>query len=243
MRLLQFSSVDKYTTQFEGLSNRLLRISEKNQLSCFLNRLKDNIRLPVRMLNPANLVATFALAKLQEEYIQSFKRPLRSSTTSFSFGRQYSWGRSGNSSTQQTLLSSFQLALPLKIPSRFPVQRTSTSQMNEQREKGLCYNCHEKWHPGHKCKSPRLYLLSSLELQSDDNVEDVYYDFTDLVDPVPEFDVVECKAPEISLNAISGSLGSKSMRLLGLLHHQRVRILFDSGSTHNFLDPALLSRV
>jgi hypothetical protein len=88
MRLLQFSSVAKYTTQFEGLSNRLLRISEKNLLSCFLNRLKDNIRLPVRMLNPANLVATFALAKLQEEYIQSFKPPLRSSTTSFSFGRQ-----------------------------------------------------------------------------------------------------------------------------------------------------------
>jgi len=69
MRLRQTALVADYTSQFEALSNRLRGISEKNRLSCFLSGLKDEIRLPVRMLNPANLVAAFGLAKLQEEYI------------------------------------------------------------------------------------------------------------------------------------------------------------------------------
>jgi hypothetical protein len=85
--------------------------------------------------------------------------------------------------------------------------------------------------------------MSRLELPANESADDVYYDSTDLAEPIPEFDVVECKEPEISLNAISRTLGSKSMRLLGALQTQRVSILIDSGSMHNFLDLALLSKV
>lgn len=115
--------------------------------------------------------------------------------------------------------------------------------MKERRDKGLCYYCDDKWLLGHKCKSPKLYLLSGLKLPQDEGPDDIYYDTADSAEPVPEFNVVECKEPEISLNAISGSSGLKSMRLLGLLHAQQVSILVDSGSTHNFLDPCLLPRV
>jgi hypothetical protein len=115
--------------------------------------------------------------------------------------------------------------------------------MKERREKGLCYYCDDRWIPGHKCKSPRLYLLSGLHLPSEDLCEEVYYDSSDAAVPIPEFDVVACKEPEISLHAISGSLGANSMRLMGLLQKQQVSILVDSGSTHNFLDPAFLHKV
>jgi hypothetical protein len=84
--------VADYKTQFEALSNRFREISKKNRLSCFLNGLRDDIRLPVRMLHPPNLVAAFGLAKLQEEYLLTSRRQIRSSSTSFSFGRQHSWG-------------------------------------------------------------------------------------------------------------------------------------------------------
>jgi hypothetical protein len=97
MRLRQSSSVAEYTSQFEALSNRLGGNSEKNRLSCFLSVLKDDIRLSVRLLNLANLVAAFDLAKLQEEYIQSFRRPICSSSSSFSFGRQQSWSHTAAS--------------------------------------------------------------------------------------------------------------------------------------------------
>lgn len=59
--------------------------------------------------------------------------------------------------------------------------------------------------------------MLGLELPPEDPLEDVYYDSTDLVELVPEFDVVECKEPKISISVISRSLGPKSMRLLGVL--------------------------
>jgi hypothetical protein len=139
--------------------------------------------------------------------------------------------------------SSTPLALPAKLTAGFPIQHISPAQMKERREKGLYYYCDGKWLSGHKCKSPRLYLMSRLELPANESADDVYYDSTDLAEPIPEFDVVECKEPEISLNAISRTLGSKSMRLLGALQTQCVSILIDSGSMHNFLDLALLSKV
>jgi hypothetical protein len=188
------------------------------------------------MLNPANLVAAFGLAKLQEEYIQSSKRPLRAS--SFPYTRSQSW----NVPASQ-LPSSSQLALPAKPSTGLPIQKITPAQMKERREKGLCYYCDDHWIPGHKCKSPRLYLLSGLHLPPEDLCEDVYFDSSDTAVPIPEFDVIECKEPEISLHAISGSLGANSMRLMGLLQQQQVSILIDSESTHNFLDPAFLHKV
>lgn len=69
MRLRQSSYVAEYTTQFQALSNRLHGVFENNRPSCFLNGLKDDIRLPVRMLNPTSLVSAFGFAKLQEKYL------------------------------------------------------------------------------------------------------------------------------------------------------------------------------
>lgn len=39
------------------------------QLSYFLSGLKDEIRLPVRMFNPPNLITAYGLAKIQEEHL------------------------------------------------------------------------------------------------------------------------------------------------------------------------------
>ena len=51
-RLRQTASVSLYKTQFEMLSNRIKGLSAAHKLSCFLSGLRDEIRLPVRMLNP-----------------------------------------------------------------------------------------------------------------------------------------------------------------------------------------------
>ena len=72
-RLRQVSSVAIYDGQFQALSNRINEISEKHKLSCFLSGLKDEICIPVRMLNPQNLCSTFGLAKIQEEYLLTSK--------------------------------------------------------------------------------------------------------------------------------------------------------------------------
>jgi hypothetical protein len=101
MRLRHSSTVAEYTAQFESRSNRLRGIFERNRLSCFLTGLKDDLRLPVQMLNPSNLAAAFGLAKMQEEYILSSRRPIRSTSSSYSFARQQTWSHPGSSVTHK----------------------------------------------------------------------------------------------------------------------------------------------
>ena len=54
-RLKQTSTVIAYKGNFKILSNRILGFFETHKLSCFLSGLKDEIRLPVRMLVPKTL--------------------------------------------------------------------------------------------------------------------------------------------------------------------------------------------
>lgn len=72
-RLRQTSTVSVYKSQFEVLSNRLRGLSESYKLSCFLSGLKDEIRLPIRILHPNSLSSAFGLAKIQEEYVTSLR--------------------------------------------------------------------------------------------------------------------------------------------------------------------------
>ena len=66
-KLRQVSLVAQYKGQFEALSNRIKELLDKHKLSCFLNGLKEEIRLLVKMFNPPNHGVAFGLAKIQEE--------------------------------------------------------------------------------------------------------------------------------------------------------------------------------
>ena len=66
-RLRQTTIMAMYKAQFEVLSNRIKGLSPAHKLSYFLNGLKDEKSLPVRMLNPQSLNEAFGLSKIQEE--------------------------------------------------------------------------------------------------------------------------------------------------------------------------------
>lgn len=66
-RLRQMGTVEEYKDSFEFLSNRLRGLSEVYKLSCFLSGLRDDIRLPIRMFTPSNLMTAYSIAKRQEE--------------------------------------------------------------------------------------------------------------------------------------------------------------------------------
>ena len=72
-RLRQTTNV-VYKGQFEASSNRIKGLFDSHKLSCFLSDLKDDVRLPMKMLSPKNLNKAFGLAKIQEEYLNSSHR-------------------------------------------------------------------------------------------------------------------------------------------------------------------------
>ena len=77
-RLRQTNNVINYKGQFEALFNRIRDLSENHKLSYFLSGLRDEIRLPIKMLNPKTLNEAFGLAKILEAYMVSCKRSSKS---------------------------------------------------------------------------------------------------------------------------------------------------------------------
>ncbi|KAJ4969772.1 hypothetical protein NE237_002871 [Protea cynaroides] len=49
--------------------------------------------------------------------------------------------------------------LPAPSPPRIPIKRLTPMEMQDRRDKGLCYNCDEKFVLGHRCKHRQLFLL------------------------------------------------------------------------------------
>jgi hypothetical protein len=238
-KLHQTSTVTEYTSQFESLSNRLCGFSDRNRLSCFLSGLNDEIRLQLRMLNPLTLVAAFGLAKLHKEYLISTKKSLKPAIPASSFSRNHYWSSSSSTPAPTPITPN-----PNTRPqNNYPVKKISPSQMHEHREKGLCYYYDDKWNLGHKCKSPKIYLLIGMDFPDEDRGDEIFFDSTDDTPTLGENAVLKGIEPAISLHAIARPMSPNTMRLVGFIQNQRVVILVDSGSTHNFVDPAVLLKI
>lgn len=97
-----------------------------------------------------------------------------------------------------------------------------------RREKGLCYNCDEKWSSTHKCKG-RFFLLVANE--EDESAPTFKSPLEDVPHPSPD--------AQISLNALSGLPAPETFRIIGSIGHSQVAILIDGGSTHNFVQARL----
>ncbi|GAV57557.1 RVP_2 domain-containing protein [Cephalotus follicularis] len=95
--------------------------------------------------------------------------------------------------------------------------------MQAKREKGLCFNCDEKFSAGHRCKGRMSLLL--LEGELDDSV------VAEVLD----------SAPTISLHAFLGDDSPHTMRLKSIVNGKAICILIDGGSTHNFIQAQVAS--
>lgn len=104
-------------------------------------------------------------------------------------------------------------------------------------EKGLCYNCDEAWHKGHKCKGQMsLLLLEGVVLEGCDElcIEEV---------PVEIEETVDCdKVTEPileNLYALIGNPNTRCLRLKGMILGKMLQMLIDGESSHNFIQTSV----
>lgn len=121
-------------------------------------------------------------------------------------------------------------------------RRLSLAELNDRKAKGLCFHCDKKFEPGHDCRKKKIFIMMGEEKEEDSATESeelaVIWEEDDNGATNPT--VPEAK---ISIQAMSGSTGNCTLKLLGAIKGRTVSILVDSGSTHNFIPQALVKQL
>jgi hypothetical protein len=176
---------------------------------CFISNLKDEIWAHVLMVRPESWVEATKRDKEAQQVVSS-----------------------------QNLKPSFiprpKLVNPTTPSALLKIQKLTRAEMVERQLKGLCYNCDDKYFPGHKCKEQNIFMVISKKILEEDEETPSMSESPESIDITPPSNPPEVE-PVISLNALTGFSAPQTLKLIGYKKHRKVIILVDSGSTHNFI--------
>lgn len=192
----------------------------------FIDGLRDDIKAVVLIQRPSSLDIACVLAQLQEEV----------STPRKSFRRLDAPPQFKASTVGAHLLPLPPVKSAVAAETRPPDPLKPTTAEDKyqalwehRRAQGLCIRCGAKWFRGHKC-APLVQLHVVQELydlfQSNDEQEDAKS-----VQSAPTHQIML----HLSVAAVTGTSGPRTMCLMGSLQDQPINILVDSGSSHTFL--------
>jgi hypothetical protein len=164
-KLQQTGAVRDYQFQFEQLLSRVEKLSVQQQLGCFVSGLKNTLRTEVQAARPKSVTEAIGLAKLYEARNEGFKKyPTHEDR------------RSGEEPPPP--LSSTNLNRT-KTPATW---RLMPDEMQDRRSRGLCFNCDERFVPGHHCK--KLFVIKGIYPEEKDPGEDHNHRQEDTGDPL-----------------------------------------------------------
>jgi len=133
--------VGQYLSEFEDLANRIIGLPPLFLLSCFISELTSQIRREVQAHQPLTLVQATGLARLQEEKLIDNHQSSRACAS------------------QPVPPVPLQFVSPPPLlpspphPSPPALKRLSPDEIDSRHKRGLCFNCDEKYHRGHRCAS------------------------------------------------------------------------------------------
>ncbi|GMJ02876.1 hypothetical protein HRI_003956800 [Hibiscus trionum] len=220
-KLCQTTTVGEYQSRFEELSLRTANLPKVFLIQCFISGLRSDIKHEVLASRVSTMAEVLAMARFHESRLTDAKRAFsRTSGPKFQAGFP-----SPNSPPQGPRSLPGQPPPVLHTTSPLHPRKISSAEMQLRRDKGLCFYCDEKFTPGHKCKTPQLFLL-------DDGGKDTI--------PPAETDgdidhEESTEQPWVSFNTLAGCYTPNTWRVTGRVQGQDVRILIDGGSTHNFI--------
>lgn len=248
-KLVQGGKVDEYIVQFEELRGYMMSKyplhSEDFYLSSFLSGLRSDIQQALYIYKPTTLQDAIDKAREQEIYVEMIEKRVKGS-----YKAPYTFQHTPKTNTEgqatKTWASSNQFSsFPDKginkashQPGKAPtIRRISPAEMAKRRERGLCYNCDDVYTPGHKCAKLQLFLMVGEDNETAMDSEMTCYnqEGENVHDTVGE-----PEAFGISIHAVQGTQGLNTLKVQGMVKGKSVQILIDTGTTHNFLDQAIV---
>jgi hypothetical protein len=217
-KLRQTGTIREYQGQYERLLSRAGRLLVAQQIGGFISGLKESIRPEVQASRPSTLTAAVGLARLYEARLLSQRR-----------GPNLFDSRRGIGPSNAPPLPSANLVRNRALV----IRKLSPAELKERRDRGLCFNCDDKFSPGHRCK--KLFLIEGIYERE---IEELGQEEEGEAGEENDFEI-----PKISLHAISGVPNPQTMRISGMIKEARVILLADIGSTYNFLNTKLAEKL
>lgn len=145
--------------RIEKLASRVKDWPEKALVGAFIGGLKVELAAEIRVYRLKSYSEAIELVRIRDHHLANLRRstryePRRSSAStsdSKNAGTVASRGLAG--ANNRSLLPG--------------VKRITWEEMQKRREKGLCFNCDEKFTPGHKCKTKQAFLIDPGESESE----------------------------------------------------------------------------
>ncbi|XP_058783964.1 uncharacterized protein LOC131658715 [Vicia villosa] len=233
-KLRQEGTVVEYQTKFEQLGNQVMGLSQDAILNCFISGRNAEIRNEISIQRPTNISQAIGLAKLIEAKIRDAKpkpfKPYSNTSKHQTYPTTPSYQRPNWTAAQQ--LTPTKTITQTQTP-RLPIKKLSQAQIQERRAQGLCFNCDEKFIPGHKCSTGRFLILLC---------EEEYAESDQSSHEQPEPDThtdLEDTYFQLSTQALTGHFSPQTLKFKGSIGGLTVMVLVDTGSTHNILQPRI----
>ncbi|XP_058776595.1 uncharacterized protein LOC131650912 [Vicia villosa] len=229
-KLKQTGSVVEYQATFEKLGNQVVGLSSEAIINCFISGLLPDIQNEIALHKPTSISQAIGLAKLIESKLRESK-PKIQKAFSTTFPRP--------TSNPSTLFPSptTPKPVPQNSPPKLPIKRLSSAQIQERRAQGLCFNCDDKFIPGHRCSAGKFLLLLVDDEDPDSSPPIVTID-EQIVDAAQINNSDETYF-QLSPQAANGHFSPKTLKFNGLINGLAVIVLIDTGSTHNILQPRI----
>ncbi|CAA0815832.1 Unknown protein, partial [Striga hermonthica] len=217
-RIRQIGNLRDYLKEFERLACRVRGWPETVLVGAFIGGLKFYLAAEVRLERPETMHAAMEVARRREDHLVATRR--------------------GRADARYPETRHAQPDASNMVPSGGPpdtsrppvpeVKRLSLEEIKRRREKGLCFKCDEKFTLGHQCK--QAFVIHVIG----DEEPEIEEDWKQEVEiGVPE------EEAEISMHAMAGTKGPKTMRLPACVKDRRIVVLVDNGSSHNFINATL----
>ncbi|KAL4291734.1 hypothetical protein GQ457_14G021280 [Hibiscus cannabinus] len=226
-KLAQKGNVEEYQEKFEELRPYMIQqspyLDELYFVSNFISGLKEEIRHRVKVNQPRTLNEAYRQAKLHELSIEIETKRSRPAIRTNTYSTQPNPQKTYNPTTFN----------PQKTTNQnFNQNPTKQALLDYRRTNNLCYKCGDRFTPGHQCKLKQLNLM-----EEETDLEEQEAATEEFEGDTTKEEKNRDEGLEISINALTGSVGHSTLRIQGSIKGRPLNILIYSGSTHSFINP------